>query len=106
MILSSNPDEYLLSEIKKYRLEGLFNEVNGSIHNKTEAIIEILERNGFNSKETAFVGDTTHEVDAGRHASVKTIAVTWGYQNLDKLKLANPDFLVHSIDELEKVLLV
>jgi len=105
IILSSNPYGYLLSEIKKFGLQGLFNEVNGEVHDKTKVIRKIIKRNQFNPRETIFIGDTNHEIDAGKSAKIKTAAVTWGYQNEDKLKSLNPDFIIHNLKELEKAIL-
>lgn len=105
VIISSNPYKYLLSEIKEFRLEGLFNEVKGEVHDKTKVIHEIIKRNQFNPEETIFIGDTTHEIIAGKSANTKTAAVTWGYQNEDKLHSVYPDFIIHNLTELESSIL-
>lgn len=105
VVISSDPSENLLSDIEEFSLRGLFAEINGEVHDKAEVIHEVIERNQLNSAETVFIGDTTHEIRAGKSADTKTAGVTWGYQNEDKIKAANPDFIVHNLKELELVIL-
>jgi phosphoglycolate phosphatase len=105
VILSSDSTSNIFSEIKQFGLENIFKEVVVDIHDKSEKIHELAKRNKFNYKETVFIGDSNHEVEVGKEAGVETIAVTWGFCTEEKLKSTNPDFLVHNIKELEKVLL-
>jgi phosphoglycolate phosphatase-like HAD superfamily hydrolase len=105
IVISSNLRETLLSDIEKFDLQEIFNEVNGDVHDKAEDIQETIQRNNFNPEETIFIGDTTHEVGAGKSAGTKTAAVTWGYNNEDKLRAANPDYIIHNLEELESILL-
>ncbi|MDQ6830348.1 MAG: HAD-IA family hydrolase [Gemmatimonadota bacterium] len=54
-------------------------------------------------RETAdaiFVGDSPHDIAAGRAAGVPTIAVTWGAFNEAALSAAQPTYLVHTVPEL------
>ncbi|MBD3208775.1 MAG: HAD hydrolase-like protein [Candidatus Nealsonbacteria bacterium] len=105
VILSSNHSEYLLSEIEEFDLDGFFSEVNGGVHDKFKAVAEMIKRNGFREKETLFVGDTTHEVEAGKSAGIKTASVTWGYHDENRLKSASPDFIIHNLKDLENIIL-
>ncbi|TFG35964.1 MAG: HAD family hydrolase [Parcubacteria group bacterium] len=105
IVVSSSLVENIEEEIERFGLQGLFNEINGDIHDKAEIIHETIERNNFNPEETIFIGDTTHEVEAGRKANALTATVTWGYQGEDKLKSSNPDFIIHDLKELESVVL-
>jgi phosphoglycolate phosphatase len=43
-----------------------------------------------------YVGDTRGDVLEGKRANVKTIAVTWGWHEANKLNEVNPDYLAHS----------
>jgi len=105
IVLSSNNREHLESDMEEFGLGGIFEEVNDNVHNKADNIKEILERNSFNPEETIFVGDTTHEVEAGKSAGVKTCAVTWGFSPKEKLKKSGPDFVVSNPKELESIIL-
>lgn len=105
IVISSNFQETLLSDIEEFGLQGLFNEINSDVHDKAEDIQKTIQRNNFNPEETIFIGDTAHEVEAGKSAGTKTGAVTWGYNNEDKLRVANPDYIIHNLKELESVVL-
>ena len=65
---------------------------------KIEAI-----KSKFKGNKYFYIGDTKGDIIEGRKASVKTIAVTWGWHSEDKLKKENPDFIVHSPIELVKL---
>ncbi len=104
-VLSSDQQETVFPEIKRFGLESIFNDVVVHVHDKAEAIDELIKRNNFKLEETVFIGDSNHEVEVGKQAGVKTIAVTWGFSTEEKLKSTNPDFLIHNIKELEEILL-
>lgn len=104
IVVSSSSLENITNEIERFGLHGLFSEINADVHDKAEIINETMERNNFNPEETIFIGDTTHEVEAGRRANTLTATVTWGYQAEDKLKSSNPDFIIHDFKEMESVI--
>jgi phosphoglycolate phosphatase-like HAD superfamily hydrolase len=56
----------------------------------------------FNTGEelTFFVGDSLSDIHAARDADVKSVAVSWGHQNLELLVRCGPDLIVHSPMEL------
>jgi len=104
-LLSSHPQEKLNKEIKNYGFQKFFVEVNGSVHDKVETILEIIKRNGFEPNETAYVGDMTHDIDAGKKAKVTTIAVSWGYQPRERLNKEHPNFLIDDLEELKSIII-
>jgi len=50
------------------------------------------------------VGDSWLDVEAGRAAGLRTCAVAWGVCDEARLRAANPDVLVTSVEELREVL--
>ena len=66
IVISSNLRETLLSDIEEFGLQGIFDEINSDVHDKTEDIEETIQRNNFKTEETIFIGDTAHEVGAGK----------------------------------------
>jgi HAD superfamily hydrolase (TIGR01509 family) len=105
VVLSSDSPETLFPEMKRFDLENIFSEVVVKIHDKSEVVQELIKRNNFKPEETVFIGDSNHEIEAGKEAGTKTIAVTWGFCTEEKLKSNKPDFLVHNIKELEGAIL-
>jgi phosphoglycolate phosphatase-like HAD superfamily hydrolase len=104
-VLSSDPPTIILPEIKKFGLGDIFAELIIDIHDKSEEIEGLIKRQNFDKNETVFIGDTNHEIEVGKGAGIKTIAVTWGFSTEENLKAENPDYLVHNIKELEEILL-
>ena len=105
VVLSSDAPETILPEIKNFDLENIFDDLEIKIHDKSEVIENLIKRNKFKKEETVFIGDTNHEVEVGKQAGIKTVAVTWGFYPENRLKALNPDYLVHNIKELEEILL-
>jgi pyrophosphatase PpaX len=50
--------------------------------------------------EALFVGDSPHDIQAGRAAGVVTVAASWGFFSRDALEAAGPDHYIASIAEL------
>lgn len=105
IVLTSDPHEILLPEIERFGLAGIFKEIIAKIPDKAEVMDGLIKKHQFNLEETVFIGDSGHEIEVGKQSGVKTIAVTWGFCTEEKLKAIKPDYLVHSIKELEKILL-
>ncbi len=104
-VLSSDLKETLIDEVEKYGLDNIFEEVITSSHDKEIDLRKLIESAKLNKEETYFIGDSNHEIEAGRAVGVKTIAVTWGFTDRDILLSKNPNFLVDTAEELEKILL-
>jgi len=104
-ILSSDPPETILPEIKKFSVENIFNDMIIDVHDKTDSMKKIMEKNNLNSEETVLIGDSNHEMEIAQSIGIKSIAVIWGFCAEETLKAAKPDYLVHNIKELEKILL-
>ena len=103
-MLSSHPQKELEHELSHFRIRSHFLKVSGSVHDKTKVINKHIKNSGFIKKETLYVGDMTHDIDAGRKAKVKVAAVYWGYQPKKVLAKRKPEFLIRDIKELKKII--
>ncbi|MDW7998419.1 MAG: HAD-IA family hydrolase, partial [Thermodesulfovibrio sp.] len=63
--------------------------------------IETMKRFKVLPDETLVVGDSELDIEAGKLAGVKTIAVTYGYRNRDLLK--NADFVIDKFSDLVRI---
>lgn len=104
-VLSSDLSDTILPEVEKFGLKGVFEEIVSDSHDKEESISGIMKRNNFRPEETIFIGDSNHEVEVGKNNNIKTAAITWGFASEKNLKLANPDFIIHNLKELEEIIL-
>lgn len=61
-------------------------------------IFEVLKRADVSKEEAVIIGDSNFDIDAGKAAGIKTIAVTYGYRSKENLKEA--DFMIDTFGEL------
>ena len=82
-----------------------FNGIYGSspvyVH-KADVIQHTLSINNIPKEEALIIGDTKFDLIGGQTVGIKTMAVTWGFGNLEELLLYSPDYICHSpLDILE-----
>jgi phosphoglycolate phosphatase len=65
-------------------------------------VIYVLSNLNVKAENAVIVGDSNLDIEAGRAAGIKTIAVTYGYRPIELLKGA--DFIIDRMDELVHVL--
>lgn len=100
-LISSDPVSKLIPEVEKSGLFGIFENVVGNTHDKSEVIVSLIQEFGLDKDSTFYVGDSSGDVEAGKTAGVKTIGVFWGYQPKKVLARSNPDILIDRIIEIK-----
>ena len=63
---------------------------------------ELLHSVGSAPEETVLVGDSAIDIETGKNAGVKTVAVTYGFGKQDEIKKSQPDFLLADLEELTR----
>jgi pyrophosphatase PpaX len=58
-----------------------------------EPVLRALAQLGASPADAAYIGDSHHDIESGRAAGARTIAVTWGPITRDRLALASPDVI-------------
>ncbi len=71
---------------------------------KSEKILSAKMRFAKDNENIYIVGDSLSDIRAAKETGIKSIAVSWGHQSLEKLSSAAPDHLVHSPQELFEIL--
>lgn len=99
-VLSTLKGDLISGSLSNMGMDHLFVEVLGDAFDKREHLPGLLERHGCDPLETMFIGDTPHDVEAGRAAGVQTAAAAWGYTDLEPLLGAHPDHVFHRGAEL------
>jgi phosphoglycolate phosphatase len=74
------------------------------VPDKEAKIVQVLEETQLDPKETLFIGDMQHDVDAARHGGVFSCAVLTGYTGLEQLRASQPDLIVEHLGELQLIL--
>jgi phosphoglycolate phosphatase len=70
---------------------------------KAEKILMAKRQFATDGEAVFMVGDSLSDVRAARDADVKSIAVSWGHQSLEKLVGERPDYVVHEPQDLIEI---
>ena len=70
-----------------------------------EPLLRGLELLGVPKERAAYVGDSPFDVEAAKAADLTSVAVSWGAFSEDRLREAEPDYLVPNIGSAVDVLL-
>jgi len=102
-VLSAHPQHFLEKEIDDYGFRHHFSHVFGGVHDKRKDIKKVLKKMGASREETLFVGDMTHDLEAGSRAGILTAAVLSGYHSREKLESKGPNFIMNDLRDLRFV---
>ena len=103
-IVTSKMRDAALRGLATCRLDGYFDAVvcadDVAVHKPDPApVLRALELLGAAPSEARFIGDSPHDIEAGRRAGVETVAVGWGPFARTALEAAGPDrWLAHPRD--------
>jgi phosphoglycolate phosphatase len=83
----------------------LFSEIRGyspdfPLKPDASQTIDVLEKLGASPEWSFFIGDSDIDVMTGKNAGMRTVAVKWGYQPIEKLEAVSPDYLAESPEDL------
>lgn len=70
-----------------------------------DSLLYAMEQLGVTADEVWYVGDSVQDVETAHAAGVRCVAVTWGFQDADRLAAENPTRLVDTAVQLREVLL-
>jgi pyrophosphatase PpaX len=65
-----------------------------------EPVLAAVERTGGDRTRTIFIGDSPHDMAAGRAAGVATAAVLWGPFSVEALSPSSPTYLLSTPEEI------
>lgn len=77
-----------------------------SCHQSTKParIEQITKESGVHNNNILYVGDRPDDVEAGRLAGVRTVAIPTGLHSETELKKSNPDYLIITLNELRNII--
>ncbi len=104
-IVTTNREAVILNFLGKKGLSQYFSAVSGGNRSgsKSDRAGELMKRFSMTKEKTYLIGDTISDMAEARHAGVKSIAATWGFQSRERLLSENPDFLADSPEEIETI---
>jgi phosphoglycolate phosphatase len=101
-VISSNGSKTIRKMLERFGFDPYFEEILGSdfLISKKEKIAHALAKYGIPPQRTFYIGDTTGDIVEARAAGVRTVAVTWGWHDRERLAASHPDFLVDTPEDL------
>lgn len=99
-VLSSMNEEALLRQAKSFGLTSFFEAIYGGVLDKREKMEEVVLSHGLAKSETAYVGDMVHDIHAAQAGGVTSIAVTSGYDPVERLAKALPEIILPNVSGL------
>lgn len=101
-IISSNQEEALNNYFQNNKFIHIFKEILGveTHQSKIEKFKYLFEKYNLEAEECVFVTDTLGDIIEGNKAGVKTIAVDFGFHDINRLEKGKPFKIVSSFDEI------
>jgi len=103
-VVSSDHAETLFREIALGGVGDLFEKVYPDAYQKEIFLKKMIGDHGLKVNETFYVGDTAGDIDAGKAAGMRTIAIAWGHQHKKVVEAAHPDYLFDTLEQIKAVL--
>jgi len=101
-IMSSNSVQNIELFLEKHKLRNEFGPIYGDVgvFGKKRMLKKVLRQNKLNKDEVLYIGDEVRDIEGAKHAGVRVISVTWGYNNAEILAKHHPDAIVNVAEEL------
>lgn len=108
-VVTTKPTVYAKRIVSHFDLDAYFIEIygpelNGRFDDKTELIEHILRERNLRPEETVMIGDRATDIKAGKANGTRTLAVTYGFGDMEELTAAGPDQICHSPAEIQQAL--
>ena len=104
-VVTGNTEGNVRAFLEEHGLDGCVRAVYGVDMPRSKVEKILMAKSQFAAEgETVFmVGDSLSDIRAAREAGVKSIAVSWGHQSVEKLVGAVPDHVVRLPEELIEI---
>lgn len=113
-VASSKPTEFVKRILEHFRIAKYFkvivgSEMDGTRTKKEDVINETLRQLFGNwpieKTKVYMIGDRSYDIEGAKAVGVESVGVTYGYGSMDELREAKADYIVRSVEELQKFLL-
>ena len=107
ILVTHSSRKSVLKILERYSLQNIFSIIldRGDLgSNKSQGIVDSLHALGIDPAQAIAIGDLPADILEAKAAGVKTVGVTTGPVNRDRLEAVQPDVLIESIDQLKAVL--
>ena len=103
-ILTSNTQENVREFLSRNKLEYFdFIRTGKSVFGKSHIINKIIKQRNAEKNNVFYVCDEVRDIEAAKKSGIKSVAVTWGYNNKESLEKEGPNFLAENIEDLRNI---
>jgi phosphoglycolate phosphatase len=104
-VVTGNTEAVVRTFLQEHGLEGCIKATYGvdMPGSKVEKIYLAMSQLAPDGEVVFMVGDSLSDLRAAREAGVRSIAVSWGHQSVERLVEADPDHLVYAPEELIEI---
>ena len=102
-IVTTNTEDSVLNFLEKNGLSDYISSVSGGNRSgsKSDRTVELIKKFGVQKDRVYLIGDTVSDISEAKKAGVKSIAVTWGFQEKERLLSKRPDIVVNTPGEIQ-----
>ncbi len=115
-VASNKPTVYVKRILEHFHMDRFFDvvigsELDGRRASKKEVISEVLNRfstiagKAISRDKILMVGDRKYDIEAAKQLKIDSLGVTYGYGSREELCEAHADYLVTTVEELQRFLL-
>lgn len=113
LLLSNHLQENLMISLKRFGITEFFDDISGNEQydaafitkmNKQERLESYMREYDISPNKAFIIGDSHEEQEIARHLGLSSFSITGGYYAEDRLKRGNPDYLVHSLEDVVDIL--
>lgn len=101
-VLSSNSESTVRSILKKNDVSNIHILRRSSLFGKHKSIKKLVGRQNYDKNRVWMVGDELRDIEGAKKAGVRSIAVSWGLQDISVLKKAGPDYIAKKPEDIAK----
>lgn len=110
MAVLSNKADPMAGAVVEHYYPGLVPLVQGAlpqVPTKPDPTLlhRLMERMGAKAEETLFVGDSNVDIQTAKNGGLTSCGVLWGFRTRQELEAEGADYLAHTPEDLEKVVL-
>jgi phosphoglycolate phosphatase-like HAD superfamily hydrolase len=100
-IITSNSAENVKIFLQNNNLD-IFTYIHGesSIFGKSAVLKNFLKKHALDPADVVYVGDEVRDIEAAKANTIKSAAVTWGFNKREKLEEQKPDYIINTPGEL------
>lgn len=101
-ILSSNSEDNIRQTLDRYDITNKFEFIysQSSLFGKDKVMKKMCKKHQIDVSEVIYVGDEDRDIVACKKVGIKCIAVTYGFNNRERLTKTEPDYMVDTPMEI------